>query len=79
MTTSLFLGQAFCRFPGRPEHGDTTTVAKDYYLSGEKLVFYCTRPEFKLNSENVLECLEGGQWSRAMPKCLPATGKKSRA
>ncbi|PAV80690.1 hypothetical protein WR25_03301 [Diploscapter pachys] len=67
---------AYCRHPGRPANGDATSPAKDYYLVGEKIVFYCPSPEYKLNSENVLTCVGPGKWSRKLPLCLPSsTGK----
>uniref|UniRef100_A0A1I7X476 Sushi domain-containing protein n=1 Tax=Heterorhabditis bacteriophora TaxID=37862 RepID=A0A1I7X476_HETBA len=62
----------YCRHPGRPSHGDSTAPAKDYYLVGEKIVFYCPSPEYKLNSENVLSCIGAGKWSRKVPLCLLA-------
>uniref|UniRef100_A0A7E4V0W2 Sushi domain-containing protein n=1 Tax=Panagrellus redivivus TaxID=6233 RepID=A0A7E4V0W2_PANRE len=62
--------QAFCRFPGRPRHGNATTDAREYYLAGERIVYYCTSPGHRLSGENVLECQEGGHWSRKLPKCV---------
>lgn len=58
------------RFPGSIENGDITTTPKWYYLVGDKIVYYCTTLGYKLNSENVLECQEGSQWSRLPPKCV---------
>ncbi|KAH7719835.1 Protein T07H6.4 [Aphelenchoides avenae] len=62
--------EPFCRFPGKPEHGDTTTAPKDYYSPGQRVVYYCTEHSYKLNSENVLECMTGGKWSRPIPQCI---------
>lgn len=59
-----------CRFPGKPEQGDSTSPAKPYYLIGEKVVFYCTSTEYRLASENVLECISSGKWNRKVPKCV---------
>ncbi|VDK57641.1 unnamed protein product [Anisakis simplex] len=67
----------YCRFPGKPEHGDSTSPARPYYLAGEKVVYYCTSVEYRLNAENVLECLPSGQWSRNVPLCLPINTKHS--
>uniref|UniRef100_L7MMX3 LEV-9 n=2 Tax=Oesophagostomum dentatum TaxID=61180 RepID=L7MMX3_OESDE len=61
----------FCRHPGVPMHGASTSPPKDYYLVGEKIVFYCPSHEYKLNSENVLTCIGAGKWSRKIPLCLP--------
>ncbi|KAK6753871.1 hypothetical protein RB195_013079 [Necator americanus] len=61
---------AFCRHPGVPVHGASTSPPKDYYLVGEKIVFYCPSHEYKLNSENVLTCIGAGKWSRKIPLCL---------
>ncbi|WKY11468.1 hypothetical protein Q1695_003213 [Nippostrongylus brasiliensis] len=60
----------FCRYPGVPAHGASTSPPKDYYLVGEKIVFYCPSPEYKLNAENVLTCIEAGKWSRKVPMCV---------
>uniref|UniRef100_A0A183USG6 Locomotion-related protein Hikaru genki n=1 Tax=Toxocara canis TaxID=6265 RepID=A0A183USG6_TOXCA len=65
----------FCRFPGKPAHGESTSPARPYYLVGEKVVYYCTSPQYRLDSENVLECLPSGQWTRNVPLCLPIHGK----
>ncbi|CAI5454492.1 unnamed protein product [Caenorhabditis angaria] len=62
----------YCRHPGRPDHGATTTTAKDYYSIGEKIVFYCPSPNYKLSSDNVLICISPGQWSKKLPLCLPS-------
>uniref|UniRef100_A0AC34R278 Uncharacterized protein n=1 Tax=Panagrolaimus sp. JU765 TaxID=591449 RepID=A0AC34R278_9BILA len=62
--------QPFCRFPGKPINGDSTTEPREYYLLGEKIVFYCTKYNYKLSGENVLECQNGGNWSRPIPRCL---------
>uniref|UniRef100_A0A915Q664 Uncharacterized protein n=1 Tax=Setaria digitata TaxID=48799 RepID=A0A915Q664_9BILA len=59
-----------CRFPGKPEQGDSTSPAKVYYLVGEKVVYYCTSTEYRLDSENVLECISSGKWSRKVPNCV---------
>ncbi|CAI4228747.1 unnamed protein product [Auanema sp. JU1783] len=67
---------AICRHPGRPLNGDSTAPAKDYYLVGEKIVFYCPSPEYKLNAENVLTCISAGKWSRKVPLCLPDSKNK---
>lgn len=61
---------SFCRFPGYIEYGRTTTTPRDYYLKGEKIIYYCTENGFKLASDNLLECLEGGEWSKRKPKCV---------
>ncbi|ETN71091.1 sushi domain protein [Necator americanus] len=61
---------AFCRHPGVPVHGASTSPPKDYYLVGEKIVFYCPSHEYRLNSENVLTCIGAGKWSRKIPLCL---------
>lgn len=61
---------SFCRFPGSIQHGRITTTPKDYYLKGEKIIYYCTENEFKLATDNLLECLEGGEWSKRKPKCV---------
>uniref|UniRef100_A0A158PB57 Locomotion-related protein Hikaru genki n=1 Tax=Angiostrongylus cantonensis TaxID=6313 RepID=A0A158PB57_ANGCA len=60
----------FCRHPGVPLHGAATSPPKDYYLVGEKIVFYCPQQEYKLNSENVLTCIGAGRWSSKLPLCL---------
>ncbi|MCP9263096.1 Sushi SCR CCP domain containing protein [Dirofilaria immitis] len=60
-----------CRFPGKPEQGESTSPAKAYYLVGEKVVYYCTSTDYRLDSENVLECISSGKWSRKVPKCVP--------
>ncbi|KAE9552676.1 hypothetical protein FO519_004118 [Halicephalobus sp. NKZ332] len=62
--------QAYCRYPGKPENGESTTEAREYYLLGEKIVFYCTKSDYKLSGENVLECQSGGTWSRSVPRCI---------
>ncbi|KAF1748085.1 hypothetical protein GCK72_024552 [Caenorhabditis remanei] len=62
----------YCRHPGQPDHGATTTIAKDYYSIGEKIVFYCPSQNYKLSSDNVLICTSPGQWSRRLPLCLPS-------
>lgn len=62
--------QSFCRFPGGIEHGETTTAPREYYLVGEKVVYYCTEPGYKLNADNVLECMEGSVWSKKAPGCV---------
>ncbi|KAI1724402.1 sushi repeat (SCR repeat) domain-containing protein [Ditylenchus destructor] len=69
-TKMLTTCSSFCRFPGGITHGDTTAVAKDYYMLGEKIVYYCSETNYKLSSDNVLECLEGGRWSRPLPSCV---------
>uniref|UniRef100_A0A914R0Q5 Sushi domain-containing protein n=1 Tax=Panagrolaimus davidi TaxID=227884 RepID=A0A914R0Q5_9BILA len=69
--------QPFCRFPGRPENGNSTTEPREYYLVGEKIVYYCTTFGYKLSGENVLECLGGSQWSRPLPSCKPSKNKKN--
>uniref|UniRef100_A0A7I4YU53 Sushi, von Willebrand factor type A, EGF and pentraxin domain-containing protein 1 n=1 Tax=Haemonchus contortus TaxID=6289 RepID=A0A7I4YU53_HAECO len=61
---------AFCRHPGVPAHGASTSPPKDYYLVGEKIVFYCPSHEYKLNAENVLTCVGAGKWSRRVPLCV---------
>ncbi|KAK6039905.1 sushi domain protein, partial [Cooperia oncophora] len=63
-------GAAFCRHPGVPVHGASTSPPKDYYLVGEKIVFYCPSHEYKLNAENVLTCIGAGKWSRRVPQCV---------
>ncbi|CAD6189282.1 unnamed protein product [Caenorhabditis auriculariae] len=70
-------GEAYCRHPGRPVNGASTAVAKDYYAIGEKIVFYCPSPSYKLSSENVLMCISAGKWSRKLPLCLPASFSNS--
>ncbi|KAK6025033.1 sushi domain protein [Ostertagia ostertagi] len=60
----------FCRHPGVPVHGASTSPPKDYYLVGEKIVFYCPSHEYKLNAENVLTCIGAGKWSRKVPLCV---------
>lgn len=65
-----FSGIPICRFPGKPEQGDSTSSAKPYYLVGEKVVYYCTSTEYRLDSENVLECISSGKWNRKVPKCV---------
>ncbi|KJH53411.1 sushi domain protein [Dictyocaulus viviparus] len=62
--------EPFCRHPGLPLHGASTSSPKDYYLVGQKIVFYCPLHEYKLNSDNVLTCIGPGQWSRKLPLCL---------
>ncbi|KAI1716365.1 sushi repeat (SCR repeat) domain-containing protein [Ditylenchus destructor] len=69
-TKMLTKCSSFCRFPGGITHGDTTAVAKDYYMLAEKIVYYCSEANYKLSSDNVLECLEGGRWSRPLPSCV---------
>ncbi|VDN02323.1 unnamed protein product [Thelazia callipaeda] len=61
---------AICRYPGKPEQGDSTSLAKAYYLVGEKVVYYCTSTEYRLDSENVLECISSEKWSRKVPECV---------
>uniref|UniRef100_A0A1I7V713 Sushi domain-containing protein n=1 Tax=Loa loa TaxID=7209 RepID=A0A1I7V713_LOALO len=67
-----------CRFPGKPEHGDSTSPAKPYYLVGEKVVFYCTSTEYRLDSENVLECISSGKWNRKIPRCVSFEKEKHK-
>lgn len=69
--------QPYCRFPGRPEHGNATFEPREYYLVGEKIVYYCTKAGYKLAGENVLECLGGSQWSRPLPSCKPAKSRNN--
>ena len=61
--------QQYCRYPGRPAHGDSTTMAKDYYLAGERVVYWCHSRNYRLVGDNVLECTaDDGKWS---PEHLP--------
>lgn len=62
--------QPYCKYPGKPNNGDSTTEKRDYYLEGDKIVYYCTKYDYKLSGENVLECLNNGKWSRPIPKCI---------
>jgi hypothetical protein len=79
-TTRLLIGVRYCYYPGRPEHGDSTKSPKDYYLVGDKLVYYCHRPSLsdhdqhrrRLHGDNVLECGADGTWSRPLPECIIA-------
>ncbi|TKR66617.1 hypothetical protein L596_022887 [Steinernema carpocapsae] len=68
MTTKC---ESFCRFPGKTPHSDSTTKARDVYMVGEKIVFYCITPDYKMSADNTLECLADGKWSGAVPKCHP--------
>uniref|UniRef100_A0A914VW63 Sushi domain-containing protein n=1 Tax=Plectus sambesii TaxID=2011161 RepID=A0A914VW63_9BILA len=60
--------QPFCRYPGRPENGDSTSK-KDYYLIGERIVYYCTG-SYRLKGDNVLECTAKANWSTPLPSCV---------
>lgn len=62
--------ESFCRFPGSIQYGTTTTTPKVYYLIGETIDYLCTDAGYKLASDNLLECLEGGLWSKQIPKCV---------
>lgn len=62
--------KAYCKYPGDILNGRSTQNPREYYLTGEKLVYVCTRPNFRLQDENVLECLSNGQWSRTLPRCV---------
>lgn len=66
-----------CRFPGPIAHGRTTQMPREYYLVGERLVYYCDQAGYKLGADNVLECQEAGQWSRPVPFCVNVAGVKS--
>ncbi|KAK0419223.1 hypothetical protein QR680_014025 [Steinernema hermaphroditum] len=63
--------ESFCRFPGKTPHADSTTRPRDVYSVGEKIVYYCITPDYKMSAHNTLECLQGGKWSGAVPKCRP--------
>uniref|UniRef100_A0A915E216 Sushi domain-containing protein n=1 Tax=Ditylenchus dipsaci TaxID=166011 RepID=A0A915E216_9BILA len=49
--------ESFCRFPGGISHGDTTTTPKDYYLVGEKIVYYCAP------AAHSMQCNYFAKWS----------------
>ncbi|CAD5228986.1 unnamed protein product [Bursaphelenchus okinawaensis] len=63
--------KAYCNFPEVGGNVKTTQLKREYYLIGEKLVFICKNSQFRLKSENVLECLNDGEWSRTAPVCVP--------
>ncbi|KAI6221409.1 Sushi, von Willebrand factor type A, EGF and pentraxin domain-containing protein 1 [Aphelenchoides fujianensis] len=60
----------FCRFPGLPAHAQTTQSRREHYNAGEKVVYFCATPNYRLSGENVLECLQDGNWSRLPPSCI---------
>ncbi|KAL3104295.1 hypothetical protein niasHS_000004 [Heterodera schachtii] len=61
--------EPICKFPGPIGHGRTTQPPREHYSLGERLVYFCSEKGFKLDAENVLECVKAGQWSRAKPNC----------
>ncbi|CAJ0583724.1 unnamed protein product, partial [Mesorhabditis spiculigera] len=61
----------YCKYPGTPEFGQSTSPAKDYYLVGDKLVYYCPGNGYRLSADNVLICVGAGRWSRTVPRCVP--------
>ncbi|CAD5234556.1 unnamed protein product [Bursaphelenchus xylophilus] len=61
---------AYCKYPQTTPEVMSTQPRRDYYLTGEKIVFICKSNQLRLRSENVLECLNDGQWSRSAPTCV---------
>uniref|UniRef100_A0A914H0H2 Sushi domain-containing protein n=1 Tax=Globodera rostochiensis TaxID=31243 RepID=A0A914H0H2_GLORO len=62
--------EAICKFPGTILHGRTTQPPREHYSLGERLVFFCSDNGYKLDAENVLECVQSGLWSRQKPRCV---------
>ncbi|CAJ0935572.1 unnamed protein product, partial [Mesorhabditis belari] len=62
----------YCKYPGTPEFGQSTSPPKDYYLVGDKLVYYCPGNGYRLSADNVLVCVGAGRWSRSVPRCVPS-------
>uniref|UniRef100_A0A183CIA2 Sushi domain-containing protein n=1 Tax=Globodera pallida TaxID=36090 RepID=A0A183CIA2_GLOPA len=62
--------EPICKFPGTILHGRTTQSPREHYSLGERLVFFCSDNGYKLDAENVLECVQSGLWSRQKPRCV---------
>ncbi|KAI6173620.1 Sushi, von Willebrand factor type A, EGF and pentraxin domain-containing protein 1 [Aphelenchoides besseyi] len=60
---------AFCTFPGYTNHSRTTQPPQDNYSVGDRIVYFC-ETNYRLGGENVLECLNDGNWSRTKPSCI---------
>uniref|UniRef100_A0A183CIA3 Sushi, von Willebrand factor type A, EGF and pentraxin domain-containing protein 1 n=1 Tax=Globodera pallida TaxID=36090 RepID=A0A183CIA3_GLOPA len=73
--------EPICKFPGTILHGRTTQSPREHYSLGERLVFFCSDSGYKLDAENVLECVQSGLWSRQKPRCVQivASGRKAAA
>uniref|UniRef100_A0A0N5C0P3 Sushi, von Willebrand factor type A, EGF and pentraxin domain-containing protein 1 n=1 Tax=Strongyloides papillosus TaxID=174720 RepID=A0A0N5C0P3_STREA len=63
--------EAVCKFPGIYEDVEITSIKKEYYTVGSRIVYICKMGNgFKLTSHNVLECLPNGVWNRKVPRCV---------